>query len=145
MDILLGFKNTFNELLQDRDIGVIKLSMQLHMLPSIVSKWKNSLVDLKLKSLIKLVDFFDCSLDYICGRSNMVLDYNPKVCPKFGERIVTVLKACNCSSYKLFQNTSIKPAQYHHWRTGTEPLLSSLGIIADYLGITLDYLVGRDR
>lgn len=144
MDVLLGFKNTFNELLTERNVSLKELSERLCTIPSVVSEWKNKLVDVKLKSLVKIADYFNCSLEYLCGKTAVYLDYEPKPCPAFGERITKVLKECKYSSYKLFKNTSIKPAQYHHWRTGTEPLLSSLEVIAEKLEITLDYLIGRD-
>ena len=145
MDILLGFKNTFNELLCEKDISAKEAGRLLNTLPSVVSKWKNKAEDLKLKSVIKIADFFDCSLEFLCGHTAEQLNYTPQLCPPFGERIVTVLHECNCSSYKLFKSKIVSPAQYQHWRTGTEPLLSSVAKIANYLNVTIDYLVGRDR
>lgn len=145
MDILSGFKNTFNELLRERNVSEREFAKQLNTLPSVVSEWKNKSIDIKLKSLIKIADFFECSLEFLCGRSAICVDYSSKPCPPFGERLAEVLKEVGCSSYKLLKNTAISPAQYHYWRKGTEPRLTSLGVIADYLEISLDYLVGRER
>ena len=145
MDVLNGFRNTFNELLKDSEKSINELSEDLNTSPYVILKWKNRTVDLKMRSLIKIADYFDCSLEYLCGKTQVFLDYEPKACPLFCDRIVTVLSECHVSSYSLFKNTKVRPAQYHHWRTGTEPLLSSLETIAEHLEITLDYLLGRDR
>ncbi len=144
MNILLGFRNTFNELLKDSEKSITELSKELNTSPYVISRWKNRNVDIKMRSLIRLSDYFNCSLEYLCGKTSTYLDYNPKTCPKFSKQVVKVLKDCKSSSYSLFKDTKIKPAQYHNWKKGTEPLLTSLETIAEYLDITLDYLVGRE-
>lgn len=144
MDVISGFKDTFNELLKESDKTIKQVSIELNTSPFVVLKWKHKLTDVKLKSLIKLADYFDCSVEFLCGKTKRQKDFEPRRCPPFGERMVKVLKEKGCSTYRLFKDTAIKPAQYHHWRKGTEPLLSSLETVAEYLGVTLDYLIGRD-
>ena len=145
MDVLAGFTETFNDLIKENEKSVKNLSTELGTSPFVIQKWKNHSVDLKLKSIIKLADYFNCSIEFLCGKTRTYLDYTPKECPKFGDWILELLKQCNSSSYKLLKDTSIKPAQFHYWRKGIEPLLSSLEVIAEYLDITLDYLIGRDQ
>lgn len=145
MDILTSFRETFNELLLERDITVKRLSEDIGKSPIVVLRWKNQNKDLKLKSLITLADYFNCSLEFLCGKTDVALDYVPKPCPAFAEWLPTVLVSCNKTSYQLFKHTGIKASQFHYWKTGTEPLLSSLEILSEYLTVTLDYLVGRDR
>ena len=144
MEILLGFKDTFNDLLIDKELTVKEFSKQLCTLPSVVSEWKNNPVNHKMKTVLKVADYFKCSLEFLCGKTTIYLDYQPQSCPVFKDRIVQVLKECKCSTYALYKYTDIKPSQYHRWRKGAEPWLSSLGILSDYLGVTLDYLIGRD-
>lgn len=98
-----------------------------------------------MESIIKLVDYFNCSIEYLCGNTLTVLEFEPKPCPPFGDWMQMVLKHCGKTSYQLFKETSIKSSQYYYWRKGAMPLLTSLDVIASYLDITLDYLVGRDR
>lgn len=144
MDVFVGFRNTFNYLLNDSGKSIAAIGRDLGTSPYVIMKWKKQAVDPKEKTLIKLADYFNCSIEYLCGKTNEYLDYEPRSCPAFGERIVDVLKSSGWSSYKLFKETKISPAQYHGWRTGTEPLLSSLEAIAEALDVTLDYLVGRN-
>lgn len=144
MDVLSGFKDTFGELLKESYKSIKQISVELDTSPYVVLKWKHRLTDVKLKSLIKIADYFECSVEFLCGKTKNHIEFTPKVCPPFSERIISVLKENKCSTYRLFKDTSIKPAQYHYWRKGTEPLWSSLETVAEYLGITLDYLIGRD-
>lgn len=145
MDVIVGFRNTFNYLLSDSGKSMATIGRESGISPYVIMKWKKQSVDPKAKTLIKLADYFNCSIEYLCGKTNDYLDYKPQSCPAFGERLVEVLKASGWSSYKLFKQTKISPAQYHRWRKGMEPLLSSLEAIAEALDVTLDYLVGRNR
>ena len=92
MDILLGFKDTFNDLLIDKELTVKEFSKQLCTLPSVVSEWKNNPVNHKMKTVLKVADYFKCSLEFLCGKTTIYLDYQPQSCPVFKDRIVQVLK-----------------------------------------------------
>ena len=39
-----------------------------------VRRWKNGERDILLSQLVKLADYFQCSLDFLAGRSETVLD-----------------------------------------------------------------------
>lgn len=143
MDVLTGFRNTFAELVQDDEKTIRELSKELKTSPFVVLKWKNSYVNPKLRSLIKIADYFHCSLEFLCGKTNDDSYFEPRECPAFGERLTAVLKECRFSSYRLFKESKISPAQYQHWREGIEPLMTSLETIAECIGISLDYLTGR--
>ena len=145
MNVLVGFKETFNDLLKESEKTLDEIAADLHTSKSVISKWKNHTKDLKMKSLIKLADYFNCSVEFLCGNSRDQLNYTPKECPPFCTYIKTVLASCKVSAYKLVKNTSISRAQFHRWSKGTEPLLTSLETVAEFLDITLDCLIGRDR
>ena len=70
MNILLGFRNTFNELLKDSEKSITELSKELNTSPYVISRWKNRNVDIKMRSLIRLSDYFNCSLEYLCGQTS---------------------------------------------------------------------------
>lgn len=50
------------------------------------------------------------------------------------------------TAYKVAKDTGITQATLSRWKTGvTEPSVDTLQIIADYFGVTLDYMRGRSR
>lgn len=138
-----GFKTTLKELLTDNGFNATSFSRAIGVNMFVVRKWLNEVKDVKLKSLIKIADFFGCSLEYLCGKSDVLLTYEPQPLPPFDERIKTVLHSCGKTSYRLLTDTAIAPSQYHGWLHGTMPMLTTLETIAEYLNGTLDYLVGR--
>ena len=145
MDVLKGFSERLIELMQENGLNAEKLSKKLGVAPTIIRRWCLPQKDIYYSNLLQVANYFNCSLDFLCGRSDIVLDFVPKECPPFMEWLPMVIKERGKSTYKIFKDTRIKSSHFALWRKGREPLLSSLGILADYLDCSLDRLVGRDR
>lgn len=142
-DVVNGVKATLKELMSDNGLNATSFAKAVNVNVFVVRKWLNRVKDFKLKSLVKVADFFGCSLEYLCGKSDVFLSYRPQPMPPFNEWIKNVLRICGKSSYRLLSDTSISPSQYNSWLHGTMPLLTSLEVVVEYLNVTLDYLVGR--
>ena len=56
-----------------------------------------------------------------------------------------VMKESGVKPFQLFRNTKIIPSKYYYWISGGEPSLTSLEMLAEYLNVTLDYLIGRQK
>lgn len=59
-----------NALLKENGYNPNSLSIRIGVSPSAIRKWLNSDADLVLANILKIADLFDCSLDYIAGRSD---------------------------------------------------------------------------
>ena len=140
-----NFSERLAELMEEKDLSAEELGEKLKVSSRAVRHWEKSEKNIFISNFIKVADYFKCSLDFLCKRSETYLDYTPKECPPFMEWLPTVIKENKKTTYRIFRDTRIKSAHFALWRKGTEPLLSSLGELADYLGCTLDRLVGRDR
>ena len=136
MDVLKGFSERLIELMQENGLNAEKLSKKLGVAPTIIRRWCLPQKDIYYSNLLQVANYFNCSLDFLCGRSDVVLDF---------VWLPMVIKERGKSTYKIFKDTRIKSSYFAKWRKGREPLLSSLGILADYLDCSLDRLVGRDR
>ena len=145
MDVLKGFSERLSELMQENGLNAESLGKAINIAPPVIRRWCLPYKDAYYKNVVRVADYFNCSLDFLCGRSDVVLDFAPKKCPPFMEWLPTVIKERGKSTYKIFKDTRIKSSYFAKWRKGREPLLSSLGILADYLDCSLDRLVGRDR
>ena len=144
-NILTDFCATLRELIEEKEQTIKSLATELKVSYIILLRWKNGEKNLRLNSLIKLADYFNCSIEYLCGRTKEDIIYTPQECPRFGEWIDTVIKKCGKTTYQLFKNTTIRSSQYYYWKRGSVPLLTSLDILARFLDTTLDFLVGRER
>lgn len=144
MEILLKFTGRLKELMKENNLNAEKLGKVSGIASQQIRRYTKG-KDIYLSTLLRLADFFKCSLDYLCGRSETYLDFTPKPCPLFMEWLPTILSECGKTTYRIFEDTRIKSSYFADWRKGSEPLLSTLGILSDYLDCTLDRLVGRDR
>lgn len=97
-----------------------------------------------LSNLLKLADYFNCSLDFLVGRTETVLDYSPRQCPPFYKRLREVMKEKGKTRYRMDKESKVKDSYFTNWSKGTDPHILSLIEVADYLDVTIDYLVGRD-
>ncbi len=145
MDVLEGFSNRLKELMEENGLNAESFSKKIGVAPTIVRRWCLPHKDIYFSNVLRVAEYFNCSFDYLCKRSEIILDFTPKPCPPFMEWLPIVIKEQGKSTYKIFKDTKIKSSYFALWRKGREPLLSSLGVLADYLDCSLDRLVGRDR
>ncbi|MFR5869665.1 MAG: helix-turn-helix domain-containing protein [Acutalibacteraceae bacterium] len=62
------------------------------------------------------------------------------------ERIFQLMEQRNLSAYRLSHETGISQARISGWKTGkSNPKQDALEILADYFGVSVDYLLGRAR
>lgn len=142
---MTNYGERLNDLLFDKKITPEKLSEELGVSLSTVYRWKNNETELFLSNLIALADYFRCSVDFILCRSENMSDYPPKIRPPFSRRLRTVMKEKDVSTYKLRQNTRYDSKYFQKWDKGTDPLASTLIELADYLDVSVDYLIGREN
>lgn len=145
MNILEGFSKRLIELMEENGSNPEKLSKEIGVAPTIVRRWCIPNKDVYFSNVLHVAEYFNCSLDYLCNRSNIILEFIPKPCPPLMEWLPNVIKESGKTSYRIFKDTKIKSSYFTLWRQGGEPQLSTLGILADYLHCSLDHLVGRDR
>ena len=63
---------------------------------------------------------------------------------KFQENLYSLRKKTGLSQKQMAEKLGLSYRSYRRYESGeTEPTLSALLCIADYFGVTLDYLVGR--
>ena len=60
------------ELRKKRKISQLKLALDLNMNQNAISRYENMEREADYKTLIKLADYFDVTLDYLLGRSNEI-------------------------------------------------------------------------
>lgn len=96
--------------------------------------------------LIILADYFGCSTDFLLGLENE--NYTQKFikCPPFSERIKVVVKESGKSQYRIIKDCNIPSSTFDYWKKGkTTPSSVSLIKLANYLGRTVDYILGRSN
>ena len=103
---------------------------------------------LSVKNFVMLADYFGCSLTFLLGIDDVNTLPSPRRdIPPFSERFAAVLKEKGMSVYALaakagVSNTSV----YYDWLNGKKsPRIDSLLKTAAAIGVTPDYLLGREN
>ena len=95
--------------------------------------------------LIRVADFFDVSVDYLIGNAEnekFIKSEHPK---KFKERLEELKTSKEiATTYELAQRVHIHRNNIAQWmKHDYIPSIDDLILIADFFGVSLDYLLGR--
>lgn len=137
------FGNRLRELMREQQVTAAQLAVKFNTQPSKICRWYNHDKDVSLSVLISLSKHFQCSIEYLCGRLEVDEPYIEQELPPFGQRLSQIMTQHNISQYRLAKDGILSQSQIYSWQRGSQPRLSSLIRIADYLQCTIDYLVGR--
>jgi len=146
MNELPNFSERLTELMfYDENLPNYKFGQKLGISANAISQWKTGKAVPTFSMFIRLADHFGCSLDYLSGRVDTDEKYTPnKNLPFFPKRLMDVLKEQGITWYRVVKDTKINDSNMRNWRRGSLPLIPMLVELADYIKVSIDYLVGRD-
>lgn len=145
MSKLSKFNERLVELMEYKNIKSEQLAKEVGVTGSIVRRWTFNDTDIQLTNLLKVADFFRCSIEFLIGRADKILDFQPKQpVPNFNNAMRKALEYYGKTTYTVINETKIKGHHIHRWKNGSDPRLSSLIELSNYLGCTIDFLVGRE-
>lgn len=145
MDLLKNFGERLTELMDEKDIKSDMLAGKIGVSGTTVRQWKRGISDININHLIKLADYFDCSIEYLVGRSDNYLPYKIQELPLFPIRLRQILEERNKSRYSLDKETKFKDNYFYKWDKGHTSKLTTLADLAKILDCTIDYLIGREN
>lgn len=97
-------------------------------------------------NLIKLADYFKCSIDFLAGLSDDDNAVTVNQCPPFSEHFPLVVKKLGSNFYRLSKATKIDGRTMYDWVEGQYlPTLENLVKLAAALNCSIDFLVGREN
>lgn len=139
------FNERFNELLGETETKTLMAYMNFAD-PSIIYDWKRAKRGLLTDTAIKLADYFHCTLDYLFGRTDVDSSFvKTKDCPPFDVQLRKVLAEQNISQYMLLKNEAVFRGNLNSWLNQKRvPHIESIIRLANYLNVSMDYLVGRE-
>ena len=142
MEDLSNFPSRLKELMEERELKSETLAAAVQISGSAIRAWLRGESVPTYLNAAKLADFFGCSLDFLMGRT----DYEaavPRPLPPFYPQLRKVMAEANVTRFEIAENTNIKDAFFTNWAKGQLPLIVTLCTLADYLHVSLDYLIGR--
>lgn len=96
-------------------------------------------------NLVKIAIYFNCSIDYLVGRTENNDKFPSTLTSSFAERLQEIMKNKNVTQYKMIKENVVSGINFHRWfKLKAVPQLDTLIKLADYFGVSIDYLVGRE-
>ena len=112
---------------------------------TLVYQWRSGIRYPKLNNLIKIAIFFECSLDYLLGRSDDFYEINLTPTVRFVDQLEYVMKETGITQKQLVDNRILSRTNLYDWRhDNNSPNIETLVKIANYLNVSVDHLVGRE-
>lgn len=103
---MLIYGQRIRELREERGISMMTLAKAIGVSDTAVCKWENQISEPKLSYIMKLSDYFNCSADYLMGRSDDFGSYIPKPQLKAEEmRILKIFHSLSPQMKKLALET----------------------------------------
>ena len=149
MDLIRAFSERFNELIVYAGTSPKKMSAELKHNIQDIYHWKSGTARFmpSLKNIIKLADYFNCSIEFLLGIDDENKLPNPKKqLPDFGVQFKKVLKEKGSDLYRLSIQAGCKnTSPYYDWINGKSmPRIDSLYKISKALDCSIDYILGRE-
>lgn len=105
--------------------------------------WINDKKGISLQNAYLIAKFYSCSIDYLFGRTEEISEIKTVKELNFGKSLKNALNKQNVSQYRLCKDCNISTNSIHNWlHKNVIPNMSSIIKIADYLQVSIDYLVG---
>ena len=143
---LENFPDVLKELIVENLANLTEVSDELKCGESTLSRYTTGKALPTLEMTVRLADYFSVTTDYLLGLNEENTASKFKQCPPFSKRFEEVLTYFHISRYRLIQMTGIAESVMRYWVQGkTEPTIPSVVKIAQALGCTVDFLLGREK
>ena len=135
------FQERLKELLVENNLSRLQLSKILNISSTTINGYFNNNYYPKIEIAISMSIYFDCSLDFLFGLSD--IKNNASHNNTFFENFNNLIKLSGISIAQTMKNLKMSVYNYYRWRDGLLPKTVNLIDIAKYFDISVDYLLGN--
>ena len=142
--MIVSLNERLLELLEENNLNAETFSKKIGVSSSVISRWVRENSSVKLNSLLKISAFFNCSVDFICGRTYNQGKFNPAP-TTFPDRLAALIVKSGEKKCDIFPKLGLDRHALYDWQKGCAPRSVNLIAVADYFGVTVDYLIGLEK
>ena len=93
---------------------------------------------------LSILDYFSVSADVILGLMDYSAETKFQPALPFGERLRAIMEETATTQYRIVKETPISGGSMHEWLTNQSlPSVNNLVILASFMEVSVDYLLGR--
>ena len=143
--ILSNFSERLSELMFEDGLNGRTFAKKLGCGTATVYRYLNATKMPSVEMVVKIADYFNVTTDFLLGLEQENYSNNFSLCPPFKERFTQILEECSKSQYSLEKQTGISHSVVGYWKSGkTTPTIESVIKIANTIGRTVDFVLGRE-
>ncbi len=144
MPISLSFQKRFKSLLEDSDYSRSEIAKLIPLSQSTLSNALTYGIIPSTKTLIKIADFFDISINFLLGKTDIEDFYKSSSPASFLSRFESLCSEKEVTHYKVAADCLFDKSNISRWISkGFLPELEILELLCDYFNVSPDYLLGR--
>ena len=144
MAISLSFQKRFNEILEESCYTRKELAKLIPISQSTLSNVLTYGIIPSTKTLVKIADFFETSINYLLGKTDVEDFYKNSSPANFLSRFESLCAEKEVTHYKVANDCLFDKSNISRWISkGFLPELEILELLCDYFSVSPDYLLGR--
>ena len=144
MSISLLFQKRFNSLLKESYYSRSEIAKLIPLSQSTLSNALTYGIIPSTKTLIKIADFFDISISFLLGKTDVEDFYKSSSPTSFISRFESLCSEKEVTHYKVATDCLFDKSNISRWVSkGFLPELEILELLCDYFNVSPDYLLGR--
>ena len=138
--------DNIKELLIERNLNNKSFASSIGLSAGTITNYiKNEMLP-TVENLVKIADYFNCSIDYLLGKREDNTQTSLNECPPFSERLVYLRDYFNFSNQQIYSHPEISKSRYYDWLSGKRvPTLESVIALAEIFDCSVDFIIGREN
>ena len=143
MNNLTKFRESLSELMQLEGLTSGQLGAAIGVNGSTVWLWAAGKRNIRLSNAVKLCTYFNCSLEFLTGRTDKHSEYCPKTALSFYDCLRALMNDRGITRYRIVKNLKKSHHHFDQWKAGADPFLQTVLELAEYFGVAVDYFIGQ--
>ena len=137
------FYESLTELMTNHNLNSAQLARATGCPTNTISDWLNKSSLPKIKNLLLLSDYFDCSFDYILGLTD-IKTYTRNITPvSFKVRLNLILENKKITKYRVAKDCNFNENRFDNWiKNENIPQTENIIVLAKYFDCSVEYLLG---
>ena len=143
---LSNFGENLSALMAEHNIKAPALADLLHTDRSNITRYMRGDRLPSYTVFLGILDYFSVSADVILGLKDYSSENKFLPALPFGARLRAVMEETKITQYRIVKETPVSGGSMHEWLTDKNlPSVNNLIILASFMEISVDYLLGRVR
>ena len=135
------FQERLEELLELHKLNRLQFANIIGIAASTINDYFNKGYYPEISIAKSMAKFFNCSLDYLLGLSDIVSETHNNYLSFFNTFKQLIIDSQQSIS-KTLRELKMSEYNYYRWQKGSMPKTTNLIEIAKYFGVSVDYLIG---